>query len=341
MLFVLSLCARAAPVVNSVSGTLSDGEPITIGGNAFGSKLSSAPGWWDTFENDTLGESLSNLGYAQYGALTPHTIRNNHSHGGSQSAGLDKSGENFTESVVDNLDYDEIYVSFWFRWDLLSGTAPLTKMLRVMSPGNYYNGWPGLWYTTNPMASWHYTDVDNSANGSVQYVDQQTFSRRPASGVWERFELHFKHSTGGNNNGFFHYWYTGDSVAASGLIKTRPSDDVAKIRSVLLPMATDPGTFSLTVNVDDLYIDNTPARVEICAGSTWSNRGACEVQPATSWTTSAIEFSMNQGAMPDDSTRYLYVVDGEDAANSSGYQVTISSGSGDSNPKYLRMLSAQ
>lgn len=81
-----------------------------------------------------------------------------------------------------------------------------------------------------------------------------------------------------------------------------------------------------TLDVDDVVIDTTPARVLLCTGSSFSARGSCDYQPATAWSATSITASAKTGKFAPDSTAYIYVFDATDAANSSGYPVTIGSG---------------
>ena len=79
---------------------------------------------------------------------------------------------------------------------------------------------------------------------------------------------------------------------------------------------------------DDMYVSYTRARVMLCSGSTWANRGTCEMQPPTTWSDTSISFRMNQGAFANAATTYLYVItdqgetENEDV-NSSGHLITI------------------
>lgn len=81
---------------------------------------------------------------------------------------------------------------------------------------------------------------------------------------------------------------------------------------------------------DDMYISYTRAHVLLCSGSTWANRGTCEIQPPTSWSDSSISFALNQGAFTTAETAYLYVVTsrGEterEDVNLAGRSITIGS----------------
>jgi hypothetical protein len=81
---------------------------------------------------------------------------------------------------------------------------------------------------------------------------------------------------------------------------------------------------------DDIYVDDTRSRVEICTGSTWAAKGACEVQiPHTSWGDTTLQITVNQGAFADSSTAYLYVVDADGVANTNGEEITFGVGESD------------
>ena len=91
------------------------------------------------------------------------------------------------------------------------------------------------------------------------------------------------------------------------------------------------GTANLKIYMDDVYVDTTQARVELCDSSTWSARTHCEIQPATAWSDTGATITLNQGSFTNGTTAYLYVVDS--AGNTSnGQQVTIGSGSVDTTP---------
>lgn len=74
---------------------------------------------------------------------------------------------------------------------------------------------------------------------------------------------------------------------------------------------------------DDVYLNFTQARVEICNSSTWTTRSQCEIQPVSVWGTTSITTPINQGAFAVATPVYLYVVDSTGAVNSTGYPVVI------------------
>jgi len=80
---------------------------------------------------------------------------------------------------------------------------------------------------------------------------------------------------------------------------------------------------------DDIYVDNTRARVEIGDASNWSDCIHRDIQIPTSWSDDSIAIDVNQGSFAVGEDVYLYVVDSDGVVNEEGYPVTIGSeGSG-------------
>ncbi|VAW70586.1 hypothetical protein MNBD_GAMMA10-1273, partial [hydrothermal vent metagenome] len=76
--------------------------------------------------------------------------------------------------------------------------------------------------------------------------------------------------------------------------------------------------------IDDVYIDNTLARVELCEGSTWATRGVCNPQPPIKWSNSSVQVTVNLGEWLAGTSAYLYVVNAAGDAGTTGYQVLLS-----------------
>ncbi len=85
---------------------------------------------------------------------------------------------------------------------------------------------------------------------------------------------------------------------------------------------------ALEIRMDDIYIDNTRARVEVCNSSTWAARTHCEIQIPSAWSGTSITTTLNQGSFSGLSGAYLYVVDSSGAVNANGYLLS----SGDTTP---------
>lgn len=309
-LFVPTI-SLAAPADINVSGTISHGESVTITGSGFGTKATVAPILWDTVENRSTYSGLSN------GATIPV--------GGSNPWG---ENEGVKLSTTESRTGGKCYKSTGIKGAL--GGRDIGS-----SPAAVYVSW---WW--KPSAS--VTDGDHSSKFirlSGPDLVNQTFSWTQAqdyvydSGyVVERYVTY----PGVVNQWNFHeVWFNNTSKTYSVRV-----NGVTTANNV--PWAS--GTFqfdylwklgwdgggnnppSITTWMDDIYVDNTPQRVTMCTGATWANAGPCEVQVPTAWGTSLISAEVNQGALADEDTAYLYVVDSSGNANASGYQVTIGGG---------------
>ncbi|MCI5120929.1 MAG: hypothetical protein D3908_07045, partial [Candidatus Electrothrix sp. AUS4] len=79
---------------------------------------------------------------------------------------------------------------------------------------------------------------------------------------------------------------------------------------------------------DEIYIDTTQARVELCDSPQWSSRSHCEIQIPSDWSDSSITFTINQGSFLETDTAYLYVIDAEGNVSNDGQGVAITIGGG-------------
>jgi len=80
------------------------------------------------------------------------------------------------------------------------------------------------------------------------------------------------------------------------------------------------------VYLDDIYFDNTRARVEIGNASTWNSCTRRELQVATAWSNTGVTFTVSPGVFNSGAQAYLYVVDAQGVANSQGFPITLGEG---------------
>jgi hypothetical protein len=323
LFFALSIPVHAAPTISS-AGNAVDGNILVISGAGFGSKSTAAPLWWDNMEAGTNATALTNGGYTYYGqAQYAHYYTNAQSHSGSQSAyrhvdAGDINDERWSASVVNNLDSDNLFMSVWIRFNRSAGGV--CKIFRVNdSTTNFYSGTPHAWYSANSLNTYHYHGFINDA--PTDYGENGFLNAPLSNDTWYRIDMWLQNSTGGSANGSI-YWYA-NQVAMGSLtsIVTR-TVDTYKTQSVLLfGMPDTPGAADFYI--DDIYIDDTQARIEICNSSdgSWANRSDCEIQPIIDWTADEITITVNQGVFVDD-TAYLFVVDSDGDA-SIGYEIAF------------------
>jgi hypothetical protein len=79
--------------------------------------------------------------------------------------------------------------------------------------------------------------------------------------------------------------------------------------------------------LDQVYIDNTPARVVLADREDYSwpdygDEAHTEIQVCSAWSDGSIAFTLNRGSFPAGSTVYVYVVN-PDGAISSGHSLLL------------------
>lgn len=105
-------------------------------------------------------------------------------------------------------------------------------------------------------------------------------------------------------------------------IITRTDENQDFVDSLQLGYLTVNGLLESNTYWDDVYIDNSWARVEIGDQQIYDECTHREMQIPTSWSNNSIEISINQGAFQDGGMVYLFVVD-EDGTPSEGYPIKI------------------
>jgi hypothetical protein len=125
-------------------------------------------------------------------------------------------------------------------------------------------------------------------------------------------------------NGARGIWVNGKAVIPFDTAYQSLTDksDSTVYRHFISPMyvAHDEGG-EYDIYVDDVYIDDTLARVEIGDAPQWNDCTRRQIQMPTSWTAQAIEITVNLSGMGDQPV-YLYVVDAAGTTNAQGYPLT-------------------
>lgn len=338
-LLMLSTTALGAPIITKASNSSNN---ITIEGSSFGAKTIVPPYKWDDFESGNTGTELNGWLLDSSGGPKPQysSLR---SHSGLKSGLAQFNGvNNYNCTAYVSLgNLTEIYSSYWVYVDKLSGDYSRNiKYARAIGSSTYKdNNWtmPGFGITnlspavTNPGEPTAYYWTPNDITTKSTYFNYAggdlTF------GEWHRIEMYSKvNSQLDANDGILQMWDNGKLlVNLTGIANTTSSQLYPSARTYrwfVLPfyVAHDPGG-DHNIFYDDVYIDNTRARVEMCQNNTWNTRGKCEPQIPTSWSVdgSRIVVTANKGQLINNSTVYLYVVNNDGTVNTNGYPLTLSS----------------
>lgn len=350
-LIILSLlltCVTVNAAITGTNGTVSNGESVTISGSSFGTKSPAAPILWDQFEYGSNGNQLQTFdnwdAYGGAGASNGGLISTDDSYSGTRSAynsvtGADASCDFCTSNFFFNAS-DKVFYSYKLKWTSSNVTGGITKFGRINASPNSYNGDGNFAYSSGGAVTGGGAYFFNEPGGGSGYGFQQYVTAGP--NVWHKIDMYSELSTpAGTANGV--NWFSVDSTDynRTGEVN-RASGETFQQDNIILGImfANITGSSAIVETwVDDVYVDNTSARVELCSGSAWTSRGTCDIQIPTSWSSTSITATVNQGSFAADATAYLYVVDADGAVNSTGYEVTIGAG-GSSGPKPSAIYSA-
>ena len=340
ILLTLPSTVLSTPSDLSVTGDMGRGLSITIGGINFGSKASPEPLIWDDFETGTSGgpiggttAHINNLpgspAWGGNGATFSATGLRSASTRAARSEFISSYGSGFKIPLSQQV----VYFTYWYKINHLSAPSYTDNIKPFM--------WTGSRDGEAPIAYLGYGEqgVDGSGRNALQDIESLGNNTLWGSNItqlqeWVRLEFYIAQSDPNTFNGTYQFWLQRPGVSAS-LILNGDGDRKTRATAIgydelnIMPYARLSGsqgaaqTESLT---DDIYIDSTLARVELCDGSTWANKTFCEIQLPTTWSDTSITATVNPGAFTAAQTAYIYVVDANGDVNTNGYAVTIGSG---------------
>lgn len=332
----------AAPFINSTVGVISSGENLNISGGEFGFKNMPSPIKWDDFEVGTNGVSLR--------SVQPEWVRYDNDNEGSFYSDNDSHSQRL--SVVNDFSAllqkgfatnyyqfskaDEVYVSYWWKVANIGvGDGAILKQTRINSSvsaggGGVYHGQGSTSYGSQPPESYSlFTIYDNGATVTDENCCKIIFDNY---NTWVRIDAYKKLSTPGMPDGIIQTNIIGVDEYFSDTEMTRAFGYSFQLDTVLLGLMDGGHLGSFEVYLDDIYIDNTRARVEIGDTAFWGNNTHREVQIPTTWSSDSITVTINQGSFNNGDTAYLFVVDENGEVNTNGYPITIGESESDTTP---------
>ena len=337
----LSPEAWAAPNITTVSGPLSDRSSATISGSGFGLKggtNANKPLIWADFESSIDPTSLGVLtswsatqNVTRQSAAPQHGLSNWNIRGVWPGQGA----ASFDVSIVRDIG-NKLYVYGKRRFDF------------TMTANQKY---VDLWSdngTANLVCSTVSGGVCLDQTCTTQAGRYQGFTK--LVNTWQLEEYLWRKSTtngcGSSNvgNGFFAWIRNG--VTSVTLADTMISNTTAKyglgngLR--LLNNFTDSSNLppnGSQVWMDDIYVDDTWARVMIGNASTFAASTVREIQIPSAWADGSITVTVNRGSFADLSSAYLYVIDASGTVNAAGFRLCPSPCPGA--PAAMKNLKAQ
>jgi hypothetical protein len=318
--------------ITGVTGALEHGQSITITGSGFGVKSPAAPYFWADFSGGTTAPSV--LGIKDAWTVSDMSYDADEGPGGGPclkgtanygiwTARIDSTSDGFAWN-----DYGQkIFISRKINRNFSYGSINF-KVFRAWATGhtepNFYVQYGSNWNSFVEGIS-----VPDSRNGSW-------FSSGPATGTvgeWQRDEIVWQSNSASDQADGIFQLYTNNTLitympnAGSGYVFKPKSSSSAM--TLLYPVhgVKANHTFSAGENywATDVYVDTTWARVMVCDSTdgTWANRSNCEMQIPSAWSATSITATVNRGAFGATDSAYLYVVDADGSANSTGYAITF------------------
>jgi len=214
---------------------------------------------------------------------------------------------------------DSVYVSFWLYLDkaITTSSSWQWKSVFITSSDNLYvntnpdenSTWINSWYS----GTWNL--ISNVYAGSTSLpIPYGNPANAYLWGQWQRVEYYAQRSSaGGVADGIWRGSRIGNSVvtfnhtdAITHQVGAKPwryVDLSNEIESVY------DGYVDLKVYMDDVYVDTSQARVEICDTPTWATRTHCEIQKPISWSPAEVKATLNQGSFISGEKVFFYVID--------------------------------
>lgn len=365
LLLVCGASAHAAPAIDTVNGGVAQGGTLTLRGSGFGVKSPAAPILWDNFDNGTAGYLIDDPTHGHPDDWDTE-IQCAYSHGGKHSMEY-TSARSYGQGPLAVLQY--LYTNVPWSGDPNQGSLPcvtqtrlgrLGELARMYATYRYYiinqggthlkmgrigcggdvHCAPNVGMTAL-SPDYYYWFSTRGAGGEQPPVYTDALHVNALLGQWVRDDYWAVISTPDRSDGTIGFWRNGAQIYLSSAALTRSSTaEVAGYQQFFLPYYAQAADD--TVYVDDVYIDNTRARVELCASATalsGASEAHCEIQIPSAWADGEIRVTVNQGAFAARDTAYLYVLD-SNGTPSNGFRVAI--GGGDTTPpaapRNLRVL---
>lgn len=342
----------AAPVVQGISGSVLNSATLTIVGTGFGSKPVAAPLAYDSFDSypaDTFLGDLLRQG-SRYGYLgRPSTDLYRSSVVTSPAGRTGKSARviNFP-SATDPLRYQRQVL--YSADSLLSTSRYFTIDAWLYTDPDAWSGSAGYqfksfglshdpdWSDQTPgfiTCFWNYTSgAPNFPGGMLEHWPSGALQDHwMKSGILDRTWIHLRcyvdaGSVGGSvtvRDGSLQLYNENTPIVNT---PAKFYDDSVGARRMLsfyfgayVGSATTGGR--MDAYWDDVYIDNSWARVEIGNASVYSSCTHREIQIPSAWTPSAVSCTVSQGSFANGQQAFLYVADATGTMNAQGYPITF------------------
>ncbi|MCK4240830.1 MAG: hypothetical protein KAX30_04345 [Candidatus Atribacteria bacterium] len=338
-LFILGFpfICEAAPSISSYTGTIADGNSITISGSTFGTGPTIHK--YDFFEQSggayDVGDPIANSWSATADGAPqniPVYYTTNYRTGSTKHirSEFDTSNWNSIFWYDHGATLSPIYTTFWIK--VTGGSnCDHVKYHQIRNEPR-----SSVYPDTNILYVPSGNDLMNMLSESETYVmPSEWFAGLNDTPTWERVEHYVVESDFENSP------YPADGIAkvwiqrgGEGNIFTSVVDETTKTNDNGAANHWEVAVFceyakgltgTVTVDWDDIYISNSLARVEIGNNATWANCTHREIQIVTAWSATSSTFTLHQGSISSanltNGNSYLFIIDSSGVPNTTGYQL--------------------
>jgi hypothetical protein len=339
-------------VVSGVTGTFSQGLGITVTGSSFGSNADGGPMLWDNFDAGSNGAVIANSSTTtvppiRRGPLAGYTwLRDGggnyedksivFSNGGAKDSSVLHARAAFTSGDFSGLNLyipyaqfttgKDLYISFYHRMIRTGATFPRQSKAWIA----YNSSW-------NDKAYWSTAYNNCQVGGYRTHITEPDvehwFSLQgdASEGEWIRFETYLRQSGPNVPNGIWHQNVYRSSLATPSresfthvneVLRTS-ADDWVRWTFGGAYYSMDPCGDTGIIDIDDFYMDDTFAHVEVCDSPTWAARTKCELQVPTAWSDTSITATFNLGYLSPGNPAYVYVMNAGGGVNAQGFAIMI------------------
>ncbi|NTW27236.1 MAG: hypothetical protein HGA36_02860 [Candidatus Moranbacteria bacterium] len=356
---VLPSSASATLEVNNVSGTIADGQNITISGAAFGSSGPSTE-IFDDFEGGVAGDIVPltspKVGtWTGYNSLVPNQPKyDSTAHSGAGSFRSFDGNTHYTLSMIKTFDpATEGFVSFWVKLPAGTYFPGNTGDTAGSYPTN--SAWKMTWFMDTPIGGGVANDdwtvptwigsgpaISGNDQPATFWLDNDwwSFSNWVRVSYWMKAGVNQIVDNGniwfqGLNEGVIQKTYTKNDIPLFNTISRGTSKDTDyHWRQLNIPGWMDTSYSGPNVRpvYDDIYVAtgaNAQARVEIGNAATYAASTNLTISTVNSWSDAAVNATIRQGSFTDGQSAYVYVFDKDGNVNASGFPVTFGSAVGD------------
>ncbi|MCC7257260.1 MAG: hypothetical protein IT486_02705 [Gammaproteobacteria bacterium] len=336
---LLAASAYGAPVINSVSGSLQEGGPVTIRGASFGSHpldvewLGGQDGAIESgADEQQFVATTRRPGWVE--AVLPSRFDDDRSYSHDKSLIFDSSYSDgrFGLGYDTGGDIQFAYVSYYTYFDNAGVTTGQWKMYRTMPNVSVVDADTPQLVIFNKRNFGGASGIEwrpQTAGGDQEWLPN-TGNQLPDAGAWHRMEIILKpSSTLGATDGWGKVWvhrpgsFIRKVYDKSGMRSYGAGDDRRwRVHMFQNYQGNGYGTDTSSgtkVWMDDIYISASQARVEICDGPQWSTCLHRDVQYPTAWRNDEVTFTFSRGGFASTEGLYVYIVDASGAVNEAGF----------------------